>query len=242
MQILYSPYRRSDLPGRQVRQRQGDPVRTSHGYTRIYRRLFEKIRDDAIVLLEMGLLRPDTDRRRSVNAVEGSTAMAGFQVPSLEMWRAFFPRARIYGFDIDDFSAAKTDRCTIVRGDMSSEADLDRLVHTIGSPIDVVIDDASHASHHQQIAFGHLFQHLRSGGMYIVEDLHWQDEALERKEAPKTRDLLRQLQVGGALQSPFLTEQQRRYIVDHLAGVQLFDSLTMNVADGTDALAVLFKK
>ena len=44
---------------------------------------------------------------------------------------------------------------------------------------DVIIDDASHASPHQQLAFRHLFPRLRSGGLYIIEDLHWQSPVYE---------------------------------------------------------------
>jgi hypothetical protein len=215
---------------------------SSHGYTRVYSRLFERIRRDEIILLEMGLLRTDMDGRRPGNAAEGATEAACSRAPSLEMWHAFFPMARIYGFDIDDFSSVVMDRCTTVSGDMSSAVDLDRLVQAIGKPIDIVIDDASHASHHQQIALGHLFPCVRPGGMYIIEDLHWQDPALEGKGAPKTRDILRRLQAVGIFRSPFLTEQQCRYIVENLGALRLYDSSTRDVDDGTDALAILMKR
>ena len=36
---------------------------------------------------------------------------------------------------------------------------------------DVIIDDGSHRPDHQQIALGFLFPHLRSGGLYFIEDL-----------------------------------------------------------------------
>ncbi len=47
--------------------------------------------------------------------------------------------------------------------------------------VDIIIDDASHASHHQQNAFVTLFPKLRSGGLYIIEDLRWQRPAYEAK-------------------------------------------------------------
>ena len=78
--------------------------------------------------------------------------------------------------------------------------------------------------------------------MYIIEDLHWQDPALEGKGAPKTRDILRQLQAVGIFRSPFLTEQQCRYIVENLGALRLYDSSTRDVDDGTDALAILMKR
>jgi hypothetical protein len=129
--------------------------------TRVYERFFRSIRNDALVIAEMGLLRSDADGRKA----SWKTTAVAYTAPSLQMWRAYFPHADIFGFDIDDFSAVKIDNCNILRGDMSSKADLLRLAHAIGRPIDIIIDDASHASHHQQIALGTLFPFVRDGGL-----------------------------------------------------------------------------
>ena len=129
-----------------------------------------------------------------------------------------------------------------MRGDMSSRADLERLIGLVGGAIDVLIDDASHASHHQQFALAHLIRHLRPGGMYIIEDLWWQPEDLEQSGVPKTRDLLREFQVSGKFRSPVLTAEQRQVIEENLGSVLLFDSLTRQCSDPTDSLAVLVKK
>ena len=133
--------------------------------TRVYERFFRSIRNDALVIAEMGLLRSDADGRKASCAAEGKTTAVAYTAPSLQMWRAYCPHADIFGFDIDDFSAVKIDNCNILRGDMSSKADLLRLAHAIGRPIDIIIDDASHASHHQQIALGTLFPFVRDGGL-----------------------------------------------------------------------------
>src|SRR6266478_2575991 len=88
----------------------------AHGYTRIYQRLFGPLRERPITLLEMGLLRPDVDDRRKINATEGFSNFAkARRAPSLEMWRAFFPNAEIFGFDIDDFSQVRQEGYTILR-------------------------------------------------------------------------------------------------------------------------------
>ncbi len=56
---------------------------------------------------------------------------------------------------------------------------------------DIIIDDASHASHHQQNGFLEMFPKLRSGGLYIIEDLRWQPETYEKPGITKTADLFR---------------------------------------------------
>src|SRR5690242_344241 len=83
----------------------GTAILDAHGYTSIYARLFEPMRDQEITFVELGLFRHDADHRRVVNAIEGvDAAAAASRAPSLEMWRSYFPQAYIYGFDIDDFS------------------------------------------------------------------------------------------------------------------------------------------
>jgi len=54
--------------------------------------------------------------------------------------------------------------------------------------LDIIIDDASHASHHQQKGFLELFPKLKSGGLYIIEDLRWQPKGMEKEvEAVRNR-------------------------------------------------------
>jgi len=213
----------------------------SHGYARIYHRLFYNLKDKPIVFVEIGLQRTDIDKRRSKNGAEGTSSALAHDAPSLRMWRRYFQAAKIFGFDVDDFSGVFIDRCQIVQGDMSSVKDLSRLVAAVGRSIDILIDDGSHASHHQQIALGTLFGHMSSGGMYIIEDLHWQDPSLERANTPKTRDIFRQFLSTGNIESPHFTASQQEYLQRHIRSLTLFDSLTTSVDDPTDALAVLIK-
>jgi hypothetical protein len=213
---------------------------SAHMYTRVYENFFEPLRHKRLCVLEMGLLRSDIDKRRSVCGE--STARAS-DAPSLKMWRAYFPNAKIFGFDIDDFSEVSIPGCRIMKGDMSSRADIERLMTSIGEPIDIIIDDASHASHHQQIAFGILFRYVRPGGMYIIEDLHWQNDSIERAGAPKTRDLLRRLQIQKTFASPYISDAEKEYLCQSTSRVWLFDSLSHEheVRDNSDAIAVIEK-
>jgi hypothetical protein len=213
----------------------------NHFYTRVYGQFFEGFREKEFALLELGLLRPDIDKRRAVNALEGAGSKAAGIAPSLQMWRVYFPQAQLYGFDIDDFSDVHIDRCMIIQGDMSSRDDLHRLVGTIGRRLQIIIDDASHASHHQQICLGMLFPYLSSGGLYVIEDLHWQDDLIEKPNARKTRDVLRLAQVSQSFESPYMTGSEQEYIRQNLDKIWLFDSLANDV-DPSDALAILKKR
>jgi len=151
-----------------------------HGYSVHYAKLFERIRDKPINILEIGLARR-TDRDT-----------LGITCPSLSMWLDYFPKANVYGFDIDDFSWVKLPRTHILRGDQGSAEDL-RKVAAQCPGFDVIIDDGSHASYHQQLTLKVLFTCVVSNGLYIIEDLRWQPEDLEAAlpRVQKTRDLLK---------------------------------------------------
>src|SRR5689334_17362159 len=58
-----------------------------HYYTRIYHRILAQLRCRPITLLEIGLRHP--------------SEAGGPRAPSLQMWRQYFPTARLIGFDID---------------------------------------------------------------------------------------------------------------------------------------------
>src|SRR5262249_26075381 len=124
----------------------------------------------------------------------------------------------------------------------SSRSDLAGLVARVRRPIDILIDDGSHASHHQQIALGFLFPHVRSGGLYIIEDLHWQDAQLEKPGACKTRDVLRRFKIDGTFKSPYLSDDEQQYVENNIASIWLLDSRSDYHVDTADALAILRKK
>lgn len=90
---------------------------------------------------------------------------------SLNMWAAYYPDAKIFGFDIAD----KSDLHFLPNVetqvlDQNNTADLRILALRNG--VDVIIDDGSHQIEHQIKTFETLFDCLKSGGKYIIEDLH----------------------------------------------------------------------
>jgi hypothetical protein len=200
----------------------GNRVFARHYYTRIYHQLFAHLRHSPITLLEIGLLHPAEHRDAA-------------RAPSLRMWRDYFPFARLIGFDIDDFSSVSVSNCRIVQGDMSSRDDLSQLF-ALG-PFDIVIDDASHASPHQQIALACLFPHVRPGGLYFIEDLNWQPVQLERADVPQTRTLLRRK----CFESPVITSAEAQFLAANVESIQLFNTRDACNLDKHDALAVLAK-
>lgn len=109
-------------------------------------------------------------------------------LPSVRMWLEFFDKAHIYGLDTLDYSWTPEERFTFTRCDMDTRDGIKTA--TAQLPVmDVILDDGSHASHHQQNGFLELWDKLASGGLYIIEDLRWQPKHMEREGITKTGEL-----------------------------------------------------
>lgn len=158
-----------------------DKGSTKHRYTELYHLLFNPLRDRAIRFLEMGLLIGGPELGRDADR-------ATADLPSIRMWLEYFPKAQITGLDISDFSWFSDPRFAFKRCDMDRRENIAAAFQG-EAPFDVIIDDASHASHHQQYAFLELFPKLAPGGIYIIEDLRWQPEPYERPGITKTAAL-----------------------------------------------------
>ena len=119
-----------------------------HDYGRRYHELFRPLRYRPLKLLEIGIL-------------SGASLLG---------WRAFLPRATIVGCDIEPKAQFSHRRIRTHRTDQSSPTDLAALA-TAEGPFDVIIDDGSHINAHQVNTFYTLFEHLRGGGIYVIEDI-----------------------------------------------------------------------
>jgi hypothetical protein len=156
--------------------------------------LFQPFRKRAITLLEMGLQIGGPEHGKDASR-ETTDA------PSVRIWLEFFEKAQIIGLDVSDFSWFKEDRFRFVQCDMDKRDNIRAAAADMGK-LDIIIDDASHASHHQQFGFLELFPKLASGGLYVIEDLRWQPENMERDGFPKTADLFQSYLKKGFFDHP----------------------------------------
>lgn len=109
--------------------------------------------------------------------------------------------------------------------------------------MDIIIDDASHASHHQQIALKTLFPYLTAGGYYIIEDLHYQPISLEPKGVTKTLEVLRMLANRRPVFSSYISQDDLKALANDIEYIHFYDSQDRKFGlNGTDAIAVIRKK
>ena len=91
---------------------------------------------------------------------------------SIQMWSEYYPNAQITGFDIENKNYLKLNSNVNVQLlDQGNKEQLEKLTNE-NNDIDIIIDDGSHQIHHQIMTFEILFDSLKSGGQYIIEDLH----------------------------------------------------------------------
>jgi hypothetical protein len=215
----------------------GDAVLCAHGYTHVYSALLERARNQPIRILEIGLVHGQTQETMHDRLDE-------IGCPSLRMWAQYLPLASVFGFDIVDFRSLSEARIRIFQGDQSKPEDLANLVAQAGGAFDVIIDDGSHASHHQQIALAYLFAHLAPGGLYCIEDLHYQPTDLELPGISTTREFLRDLRFGGCGARLAIDQPGLAVLLSQIDAVHCFDSRSHRwpLAQREDALAVLVKQ
>lgn len=155
-----------------------------HRYSEIYHMLFHPLRQRKISMVELGVLDAPSKGDENVEKRSGSA-------PSVKMWQEYFPKAHLHGLDLVDVSWLNNDRFTAYQCDVDDRDQISDAADEIHPAPTIVIDDATHASQHQQNAFLELFPRMESGGLYIIENLRRQPDELEKPQFTKTAALFR---------------------------------------------------
>lgn len=180
----------------------------AHGFIEIYDRLFESERDSMERFFEIGIL----------NGV------------SHLMWREYFPNAEIFGIDIKDYSAqSEGSGIETFVADQANRNDLKAFIDKYGGNFDVILDDGGHAMDHQQVSLGYLFPYVKSGGIFIIEDVHtslpdlYPDPFFEVAEDEMNTTLLmiEYFIRTGKINSQYMTDEEIKYLEDNISAVEL---------------------
>jgi hypothetical protein len=128
-----------------------DKASNHHNYTAVYADHFAPLKDKPIKFLEIGIW-------------EGG---------SVKLWENYFTNAELHFIDAT-LGGVKyhSQRSHYHIANQESPQDLKEFIEKSGGHFDVIIDDGGHTMKQQITSFVHLFPHINSGGMYIIEDLH----------------------------------------------------------------------
>jgi SAM-dependent methyltransferase len=173
---------------------------SGNNYVDIYQAYFAGTRHNVKAVMEIGL---------GVRGSEFEAKVAHGQNQggaSIKMWRDFFPSAKIVGLDINDASFLNGDRIITHQVDQGRRDQLSAIRDAYAdTAFDLIVDDGSHRSDHQQTTLEELFPLLKPGGLYVIEDLNDQGLGSARggphasKNTVNTRDWFYRYVENGSL-------------------------------------------
>lgn len=120
-----------------------------HDYLKKYEKYLPYRRDEKLKILEIG--------------VENGA--------SLKTWKEYFYNSEIIGVDINSECVKHNEeRILIEIGSQVDSTFLENVGNKHGQ-FDMILDDGSHINEHIISSFKDLFKYVKSGGLYIVEDV-----------------------------------------------------------------------
>jgi hypothetical protein len=138
------------------------------GYDYFYSKIFEKIRYDKIDYLEIGLgtLQPEIES----TFIGIKQYFPDFTPAScLRVWKEYFENGNIYGVDVAPDCMIEEDR---IKTFLMSSTDLDACNQNLRDlSFNIILDDGLHTAVAQLATFKNLFDRVKFGGYYIIEDI-----------------------------------------------------------------------
>jgi len=206
-------------------QNNSDKSSAYHCYLDLYDRYLTPIRQNKNNILEIGILFGD----------------------SIKIFKEYFSESTIYALDIVDKTNLTEQNVNIIVGDQSDRDLLNKFPNDF---FDLIIDDGSHKMRHQQVSLGVLFPKLKSGGVYIVEDLHTSSDNYREniihggglfgiETDNRTIDFLNCLTTN-EIKNKYLTEQEYEYLKSNIDSLEIFETSRKN--DNEFSITSVIKK
>lgn len=155
-----------------------------HSYTKHYDMHFTNLRNEPLKLLEIGVLRG----------------------ASLLLWKAAFPKAQIFGLDKDEKWHEMLDG-TDIKVFVGRQEDQEFLKKQVLSvqPYDIIIDDGGHYPLQQQASFKTLWDSLKPGGWYVIEDLYgnYRPERIKHTTMTMLKNMLDEMNLKGTIKAMY---------------------------------------
>ena len=120
----------------------------NHGYQRVYPWFLSHFKKSPIKLLEIGVA--DSE--------------------SLELWKNYFENVNLFVIDILPIQI-NDKNVKVFQVDQSKEVELIDFANNVNAKFDIIIDDGSHVPEHQLLTLKNLWNNLKGGGVYIIEDI-----------------------------------------------------------------------
>lgn len=125
-----------------------------HPYTPIYDSLFSHLRDEKINIAEIGIEQND----------------------SINIWRRYFPLAKIYGFEYNDEYLEKARNQNLIdvqyeKFNIQDENSIHSTLQKVGVKYDIIVEDSTHLFEDQIRFIKNSIEYLKEDGILIIEDI-----------------------------------------------------------------------
>ena len=184
----------------------------AHGYSKIYERYFEKIRNGSLNVLELG-------------SFYGNAAGAFFY---------YFKNSNIYSGDIcPDLFRYKSQRLKNFYINTSSEISIKKDLLDNQRIFNVIIEDASHTLKDQIISLFMLFKILSPKGIFICEELDFPETRKDmniNNEYPDLKNILKAIKSNRDFNSKYIKEEDKKYFLDNFNTIEIFKGKINEVA------------
>jgi hypothetical protein len=188
----------------------------NHGYMAVYDPVFKNMKDVKKVL-EIGI----------------------YHGASLKLLTHYFKESEIFGIDISDCSHLDSDNVKTFVYNQENKDDLLEFISKCGGDFDLIIDDGGHTMKQQQLSFGVLFKYVKSGGLYIIEDLHTsnRDGYRTNNDIVTTLDMLNTFKEKNELISNHIDDEDKLYIQENVDSLEIW-SRTPNFDESVTSLII----
>ena len=184
----------------------------AHGYSKIYEKFFEKIRNGNLNVLELG-------------SFYGNAAGAFFY---------YFKNSSIYSGDIcPDLFRYKSQRLKNFYINTSSEISIKKDLIDNQRIFNVIIEDASHTLKDQIISLFMLFKILSPKGIFICEELDFPETRKDmniNNEYPDLKNILKAIKSNRDFNSKYIKEEDKKYFLDNFNTIEIFKGKINEVA------------
>ena len=143
---------------------------------------------------------------------------------SLKMWEEFFGFPTIVGVDIESKKQYESLNIKTMIADQSDPTQLLKCLE-VCSEYDIIVDDGGHTMQQQLVTIATLFPHLKSGGLYVLEDLHTSFIGAHfnpYRDSLTTYDFLYRVKKGFDLETPYISPTQLEYIRNNVELIEFF--------------------
>ncbi len=174
--------------------------KSDHGYTEFYEPYFTKYHNPKI--LEIGV----------------------YTGGSVKMMEEFFGSPTIIGVDIESKTQYDSQHIKTLVADQANPKELLKVLD-YEKEFDIIIDDGGHTMEQQLVSIATMFPYVKSGGIYILEDLHTSfigGQYNPKNESFTAYDFIYRLSKKLEASSQYISEDQLAYIYENTIDVKIF--------------------